>query len=62
MTDLRSEVFEALNNAVANGYDLRLLPASEVAVDLLDRCAPLEHLEPDDVLPFIIEWQVGPRR
>lgn len=58
MNDLRERVFEALNNAVANGYDMREWAPSEVAVDLLDHDAGLEHLEPDDVLPHIIEWQI----
>ena len=61
-TALRDEVFEALDNAIANGYDMKSWAPTDVAVDLLDHCASLEHLEPDDVLPHIIEWQLLPRK
>jgi hypothetical protein len=53
---VRERVFEALDNAVENGYALDEWAASEVADDLLTYCADLEGLDVDDVLPFIIEW------
>lgn len=36
MSELRDAVFEALDNAVANGYDQRFMETEALANDLLD--------------------------
>jgi hypothetical protein len=57
MASIRERVFEALDNAYENGYDLRAWPASETMMDLLTYCGDLDGLEADEVLPHVIAWQ-----
>lgn len=54
---LRAAVFEALNNAVINGYDFDGWTAEAVAQDLINYDSDLEGCEIDELLPFVIEWR-----
>lgn len=55
---LRDIVFEALNNAVDNGYPPQE-DANDYATvcDLTDRCAGLEDVPLDDIYPLVREWK-----
>lgn len=56
---LRDTIFEALDNALANGVDQRRpTPALEVAQDLVTCCSDLEHLDPNDITHLVTEWQL----
>lgn len=52
--EIRDAVFEALNNAAANGYTI--YSAEREAVDLVTFDASLEDCTPEEVLPAIEEW------
>jgi len=60
--ELRANVVEALKNADENGYgpELRKLPNTEIAVDLINYCADLEDVEGLELLimlQVIDEWK-----
>lgn len=57
MTDLRSAVFEALDNAKENGHDFTHEFPHGVACDLIDYDADLEECMPDMLIPHIKAWQ-----
>jgi hypothetical protein len=59
MSNLRDRVFEALQNAVDNGYGNFVFVADpdEVAADLCDCCADLEDEDPGNLVPFVQEWR-----
>ena len=48
---------ELLDNALANGHDWSEAPASEVANDLVRFSADVENERPQDLVPFIENWQ-----
>lgn len=56
--NLQERVFEALSNAIENGYDLERWAASEVVGDLRSYCSDLEGCDPEELLPHVIEWQL----
>ena len=59
MDNLKTRVLEALENAEENGYKpilLMMLP-KQVAIDLCDLVKEFEGMNPDDLLPIVIEWQ-----
>lgn len=56
--EIKAAVFEALNNAVANGHDVSCFEDPElVAVDLTDLDADLEDQAIKDLVPHIKVWQ-----
>jgi len=58
---IRTLVFQALENAKENGYDFVRWPPENIAIDILMYDAPLHQsgATPDQLVPFIIEWQKG---
>jgi len=56
---LKERIFEALDNAVENGYDddFRAMGDLELAVDLVTYSSDLEDEEPEDLVPFIAEYR-----
>jgi hypothetical protein len=54
---LRSTVFQALNNAVTNGYDISAMTPGEIAFDPIQCDADLENVPARDLVPFIEEWK-----
>lgn len=63
MTDLRTRVHEALNNAFEGGYTelLKWTPLT-VAEDLTNYAADLDIEDPLTLVPFVTEWQKEKRR
>lgn len=60
MTDsqIRAVVFQALDNAVANGYDMFNEPVDQVAMDLIGCCRDFEEIGDYNVLvPHIEAWK-----
>lgn len=57
---VKKAIFEALDNAVVNGYEILVAYAdvSLVAEDLVNKDAGLEHLEVEEVVPHILAWRV----
>lgn len=53
---LRQHVFEALNNAIENGYDLRQWSAEQIIDDLNRYAADLEAYMPEELRPHIEAW------
>jgi len=53
---LKEQVFTALDNALANGYDPRALTAEQNVIDLISYDADLESQLPLDLIPLVIEW------
>ena len=56
---IRDNVFSALDHALENGYDHRKDVVDDVVHELLTYDADLEMLTPNDIKPFVIEWQLG---
>jgi hypothetical protein len=59
MTDpaMRRAVFEALDNAVANGFDMPSLASDDIARDLKDCDADLASAAESDLVPIVDEWK-----
>lgn len=57
--DVRTSVFEALDNALENGYDPRLQPTEEVAVELTSFDADLEDFEPATLVEHVEAWKAS---
>lgn len=57
MTDIRAIVFEEIENAVANGTHWVDWKPWEMAIDLNRLCAPLDHIQAEELLPFVLEWR-----
>ena len=55
--DLRRAVFEALDNAIANGFTMTAMTNDQIAVDLKDCDADLENVAESDLVPIIEEWR-----
>jgi len=55
--DIRQRVFNALNNSMANKYRLQNWSADDITDDLIRYCGDLENSEPEELKPFVIEWQ-----
>ena len=55
--NIRASVFCALEHGLENGYDHRHEDVDDVVHELLTYDADLEMLTPDDIKPFVIEWQ-----
>lgn len=53
---LRQQVFAALDNAIDNGYTFEHMTATEVAIDLADYDADLEHVSVLNLIPWITIW------
>jgi hypothetical protein len=53
----RKALFESLDNAVENGYDLRVEGSHDIAVDLGSYDERFEGAEPDDLVPLIDAWK-----
>lgn len=51
------QVNEALANALDNGFDFTNTDPLEVAEDLGRFNADFESVEPEELVPYIIEWQ-----
>lgn len=56
MNEIREHVFEALDNAKDNEYDITTWPVEAIAGDLVANDATLEDTSPHDIVPFIREW------
>ncbi len=54
--NIRESVFEALDNAVENGYPMREWKIEAILDDLLMCDADLEDLERAVVEPFVVKW------
>jgi hypothetical protein len=57
--DLQKAVFEALDNAKANGYDQAHVDATLLAVDMKDCDADLADVPIAELLPHIKAWQAN---
>jgi len=55
--DIRSAVFEALDNAAKNGFDMKEYENGVIIQDLLDCDADLEDLPFDALLPHVRAWK-----
>ena len=56
MTDLRAKLFESLNNAVDNGYELREWSAEDIADDVSEYDPQFEDVDTATMIPIIEEW------
>lgn len=54
--DTREEVFENLNNAEENGYNMAALPPAQICLELIAYGPKLEDHTPAQLLPFVLEW------
>lgn len=54
---IRSEVFNALDVAMENGFDQRGLLDNDIAADLVKNNPDLEGCDPLELLPHIWEWK-----
>lgn len=54
---LKERVFRALDTAATNGYQMARVPTDEVALDLISCEADLETEDPEEIYPFVREWQ-----
>lgn len=55
---MKQLVFEALNNAKANGHNYALTEdLLWVAEDMINCCSDFETVEAEDLIPHIEEWQ-----
>lgn len=55
---IKEEVFQALENGIANGYDsLKVDEPEAVATDLLDNNPDLEGADLNTVEEFVDQWQ-----
>lgn len=60
--DLKTMVFEALKTREENGYSVVHNTPEEIAMDLVSYDADLEDYEPEDVLPFVLQYlKEGPQ-
>lgn len=53
---LRARVFQALNNAVTNGYPMKDMPPDAIAEDLVQMDADIEGENVSDVQEHVSEW------
>ena len=53
---LKQQVFESLDQAVTNGYDLSLIPAVDIAADLHEYNTAFEDVPVSVLLPHVTEW------
>jgi hypothetical protein len=58
-TELRDRVFESLDNAVANGFDVRSWTPEFLTDDLTMCDADLERCDPTAVRSAVEEWLSG---
>jgi len=56
--NLKDKVFAALENALANGYNMRADPVDSVCVDLCTYDADLEDYDPGELRVHVTEWQM----
>jgi hypothetical protein len=57
---LRTRVFESLDHAITNGYDMVLQnPAAEVAADLSDYDSDLEGESAAQLTQLVTEWRAA---
>lgn len=56
MKFLRDRIFESLNSAIENGYELREWTAEDIAKDLAEYDSYFESTPVEDLVPFIQEW------
>lgn len=61
MKNLKKLVFEALDNALGNEYDLRTDDPMDVAYDLVAYDSGLEDVEPKLLVEHIVDWQKSKR-
>lgn len=55
--ELKERVFESLKTAVENGYENVLVDSpAEIAEDLANFDAAVEHINPPDLEPVVAEW------
>ena len=59
---LRSDVFDAMDNAEFNRYPQFELSSDEVVQDLLMYDADLENEKPETLRPLVVEWQRRKRK
>lgn len=53
---LKAKIYESLNSAIDNGYELNDWPAEQIAQDLSEYDAFFEgYLEPE-LVPHIVSW------
>jgi hypothetical protein len=58
MEELRNRILQALDRAISNGHDeIDQLPAILVAEDLCDYDVDFEHMQPQDLVLIVKEWQ-----
>lgn len=53
----QTEVDQALDEAIRNGYPVNTWTAFEVADDLTELDCDFEGYDPRDVKPFVEDWQ-----
>lgn len=61
MIALRKRVFEALNNARANGYEFVGMSHEDIAVDLATYDADLENEDTDALAEHVGAWMLEKR-
>lgn len=54
--DLKKKIFESLDNAVDNGYELKEWPAENIALDLAEYDEFFESYTQPELVPHIVEW------
>jgi ribosome-binding protein aMBF1 (putative translation factor) len=57
--DLKNRVFESLDNAIVNGYELLEWSDQDIADDLHEYDAELENVDSAELLPLVAEWRAG---
>lgn len=55
--ELGNAVFEALDNATKNGYDMFVWSVEAVAKDLTNLDQGLENWDPGDIVPYVRAWR-----
>lgn len=56
MSFTQDQVNENLDNAVANGFEMREWSAADIADDLIRNCADFENWEPSELIPLVEVW------
>ena len=60
--ECRGKIFESLDQALENGYELLGWEPEEIAIDLHDYDAQFENIDPALLVPVISEWQEQRRK
>ncbi len=56
--EFEQKVFDSLDNAVNNGYDLSTFSIEEIANDLKEYDSDMAKIKPEKLIPIIRKWRL----